>query len=158
MLERKGFDSTWRKWIQGCLSLVDYFVIVNGRPRGKFKGTRGLRQGDPLLPFLFTLVVDGLGRMIDKLVDQHRLDCFEVGKDKIKVSHLQFADDTLFFVKEDENNIRTLYSTMKIFCTVSGLKINFGKSTLLGINLEEANVTYLAYIVQCSVGTWPIKY
>ena len=82
----------------------------------------------------------------------------QVGRDKIKVSHLQFADDTLFFVKEDENNIRTLYSALKIFCSVSGLKINFGKSTILGINLEEADVTYLAEIVQCSVGNWPIKY
>ena len=138
VLERKGFHSRWRKWMRGCLSSVNYSVIVNGRPRGKFKGTRGLRQRDPLSPFLFTLVADGLGRMIDKLVDQHILDCFEVGIDKIKVSHLQFADDTLFFVKEDEINIRTLYSALKIFCSVSGLKINFGKSTLLGINLEEA--------------------
>ena len=79
MLERKGFVSTRRKWIRGCLSLVEYFVILNGRPRGKFKGIRGLRQSDPLSPVLFTLVVDGLGRMTDKLVNQNMVECLEVG-------------------------------------------------------------------------------
>ena len=158
VLERKGFVPTWRKWIRGSLNSVEYSVILNGRPRGRFKGTRGLRQGDPLSPFLFTLLAGGLGRLIDKLVGQNLVECFEVGRDKIKVSHLQFADDTLFFIREDENNIRTLFSALKIFSTVSGLNINFGKNTLLGINMEEKEVTYLANSVQCSVGSWPIKY
>ena len=158
MLQRKGFDPTWRNWIRGCLSTVDFSVILNGRLRDKFKGARGLRQGDPLSPFLFTLVVDALGRMIDKLVSQNMLECFEVGREKIKISHLQFADDTLFFVKENEDNLRTLNSALKIFCEVFGSKINFGKNTLLGINLQEEEVSYLAELVECSVGIWPIKY
>ena len=86
------------------------------------------------------------------------MECFEVGRDKIKVSHLQFADDTLFFIKEDENNIWTLFCALKIFSSLSGLKMNFGKSTLLGINLEAEEVAYLAGLVQCSVGAWSIKY
>ena len=83
--------------------------------RGKFKGTRGLRQGDPLSPFLFTLVADILGRMTDKLVSRNLVDCLEVGREKIKVLHLQFADDTLFFIKENDNNLRALYSALKVF-------------------------------------------
>ena len=86
------------------------------------------------------------------------VECLEIGRDQIKVSHLQFADDTLFSIKENENNITALYSALKIFCSVSGLKINFGKSILLGINLEEEEVAQLADLVQCSVGAWPIKY
>ena len=85
------------------------------------------------------------------------VECMEVGREKVKVSHLQFADDTLFFIRENENNIRTLYSTLKIFSSVSGLKINFSKSTLLGINLQEEEVVHLANLVECSVGVWPIK-
>ena len=103
-------------------------------------------------------MADVLGRLTDKLVSQDLVQCLELGKDKVKVSHLQFADDTLFFLKENEDNIRTLYSALKIFCTVSSLKINFGKSTLLGINLEEEEVGYLTALVECSVGVWPIKY
>ena len=96
---------------------------------------------------MFTLVADRLGRMTNKLVSQNMVECFEVGRDKVKVSHLQFTDDTLFFIKEEENNIQTLFSALKIFSSVSGLKINFGKSTLLGINLEEEEVAYLADLV-----------
>ena len=96
MLKKKGFDSTWRKWIQGCLSSLEYSVILNRRPRGKFRGTRGLRQGNPLSPFLFTLVADVLARKTDKLVSQDKVECLEVGRDKVKVSHFQFADDSFF--------------------------------------------------------------
>lgn len=85
MLEKKGFRERW-SWITGCLSSIFFSVMINGRPRGKVKGTRGLRQGDPLSPFLLIIVTDSLGRLVEK----SRVSVF--------MSHLQFADDTLFFV------------------------------------------------------------
>ena len=48
VLQKKNFGSKWRRWIKGCLSSVSYSVLINGRPRGKFRGFEGLRQGDPL--------------------------------------------------------------------------------------------------------------
>ena len=103
-------------------------------------------------------MADVLGRMTEKLVSQDLVDCLDVGRDKVKVSHIQFADDTLFFFKENKSNIRTLYSALKIFCSVLDLKINFGKSTLLGINLDKNEVHHLAELVEYSVGAWPTKY
>ena len=90
----------WRKWIWGCLSSVSYSILINGRPRGKFSRSRGLRQGDPLSPFLFIIVVDVLGRLVDKAIIDDAFKGFKVGKDKVEVSHLQFADDTflIFFL------------------------------------------------------------
>ncbi|CAL8157492.1 unnamed protein product [Prunus armeniaca] len=55
---RKGFGDRWRSWIRGCLETANFSVMINGRPRGKFRASRGLRQGDPLSHFLFTLVID----------------------------------------------------------------------------------------------------
>ncbi|CAL2260435.1 unnamed protein product [Prunus armeniaca] len=55
---RKGFGDRWRSWIRGCLETANFSVMINGRPRGKFRASRGLRQGDPLSHFLFTLVTD----------------------------------------------------------------------------------------------------
>ena len=58
VLEKKGFSPRWRKWMSGCLSSVSYAVLVTGSAKGWVKVSRGLRQGDPLSHFLFTLVAD----------------------------------------------------------------------------------------------------
>ncbi|KAL5572566.1 hypothetical protein UlMin_022163 [Ulmus minor] len=69
------------------------------------KDFRGLRQGDPLSPFLFILVADILGRMMDKAVSIGEVKGFKVGREEVVVSHLQFADDTLFLLDPDQTNI-----------------------------------------------------
>ena len=75
---------------------------------------------------------------------------FEVGRDKVMVSHLQFADDTLFFIKNDEHSLSNLLLLLEAFSLASGIKINLAKSQLLGINLEENSI--LARAVGCEVG------
>ena len=102
--------------------------MINGRPRGKFKGYKGIRQGDPLSPFLFTLVADGLSRLSTFASEKRMIRGCKVGKDKVEISHLQFADDILFFLEADEFVFDNLLKVLRIFCEVSGLKVNMGKS------------------------------
>ena len=88
VLQRKNFGSKWRSWIRGCLSSVSFSVLINGRPRGKFKGCKGLRQGNPLSPFLFTLVADGLSRLVERASEVGFVKGCKVGRDNLTITHL----------------------------------------------------------------------
>ena len=72
--------------MRGCLSSTSFVVLVNGNAKGWVKATRGLRQGDPLSPFLFTIVVDVLGRMMIRVEERGLLEGFIVGLGRISVS------------------------------------------------------------------------
>ena len=127
VLEKKGFSPKWRKWMSGCLSSVFYAILVNGSAKGWVKASRGLRQGDPLSPFLFTLVADVLSRILLRAEERNMLEGFRVGRNRIRVSHLQFADDTIFFSNTREQDLQTLNSLLLAFGHISGLKVNLDK-------------------------------
>jgi len=100
MMRRMGFHSKWIAWIRGCLESTTISVLVNGSPTSEFKPTRGLRQGDPLAPFLFLVVVEGLAGLVRQATKANLLKGVKVGFDEVDTCILQFADDT-FFVCQD---------------------------------------------------------
>lgn len=69
---------------------------------------------------------------------------FVVGKTKVEVSHLQFVDGTVFFLEPEENNFQWVVNILKIFCNMSGLKLNLDKSSISGINVDWVRLNYLA--------------
>ncbi|KAJ9693494.1 hypothetical protein PVL29_012324 [Vitis rotundifolia] len=158
VLEKKGFSPRWRKWMSGCLSSVFYAVLVNGNAKGWVKASRGLRQGDPLSPFLFTLVADVMSRMLLRAEERNLLEGFRVGRDRTRVSHLQFADDTIFFSNTREEELQTLKSLLLVFGHISGLKVNLDKSNLYGISLDQNHLSRLAEMLDCKAASWPILY
>ena len=88
VVERKGFNLKWRSWIRGYLSSSSFAILVNGNAKGWVKASRGLRQGDPLSPFLFTLVADVLSRLMIKAEEIGLTEGFFVGRDKTRVFFL----------------------------------------------------------------------
>ncbi|RVW56511.1 putative ribonuclease H protein [Vitis vinifera] len=158
VLEKKGFSPRWRKWMSGCLSSVSYAILVNGSAKGWVKASRGLRQGDPLSPFLFTLVADVLSRMLMRAEERNMMEGFRVGRNRTRVSHLQFADDTIFFSNSREEELQTLKRLLLVFGHISGLKVNLNKSSIYGINLDQALLSRLAEMLDCKASGWPILY
>ena len=147
MLERSGFSTKWRQWILFCLSTVRFSILINGSPCGFFGSSRGLRQGDPLSPLLFVLVMEALGRMLNKVVLEGRMSGFGVGNlegRSMTVSHLLFADDMLIFCKADLDQILILRMILIWFEAVSGLKINLGKSELFPVGVVNNIDLFLA--------------
>ncbi|RVW69982.1 putative mitochondrial protein [Vitis vinifera] len=93
---------------EGCLSSSSFAILVNGNAKGWVKASRGLRQGDPLSPFLFTLVADVLSRLMIRAEETGITEGFFVGRDRTRVSLLQFADDTIFFSKASWTSFKIL--------------------------------------------------
>ncbi|XP_071712584.1 uncharacterized protein [Rutidosis leptorrhynchoides] len=82
----------------------------------------------------------------------------DIGCDKIHLSHLQYADDTIFFGKWDVNNLRSLMNLLKCFELTSGLKVNYHKSNLFGVGVEPHEVEDMARLFGCNIGTFPFTY
>ncbi|XP_071728511.1 uncharacterized protein [Rutidosis leptorrhynchoides] len=97
VMEFMGFGVRWRHWIPSCLKSASISVLVNGSPTSEFKLERGVRQGDPLSPFLFILAAEGLNALTKAAVNSNLFVGCEISCDKICVSHLQYADDTIYF-------------------------------------------------------------
>ena len=117
MLQGCGFSEKLRKWIRYCISTVKFSVLINGSPSDFFGSSRGLRQGDPLSPLLFDIVMEALSRMLDVAASAGQFSSFSMGStagSSVMVSHLLFADDTLiffFFDKYHKNFNKTPPST-----------------------------------------------
>lgn len=107
-MQKKGFGNKWMNWIMGCLDHPHFSVMINGSSKGFFPSSRGLRQGDPLSPLLFTLVADGFSALISMAIEKRIIKGFDSSSSGLSVSHLQFVDDTICFVEVSLDQIVNL--------------------------------------------------
>ena len=150
----------WRGWIKTCVTFVCFSVLVNGFPKGFFGSSRGLRQGDPLSPLLFLLIMEVLSRLLKKSEECNLIRGFQVGfvnSVGVRISHLLFADDTILFCDASRDQLPSIRLVLSCFQAFTGLKINVGKSEIVPVG-EVNNLDALANILQCRVGSLPMKY
>jgi hypothetical protein len=133
-------------------------ILVNGSPTEEINIQRGLKQGDPLAPFLFLLVAEGLGGLMKKAVELNRFKGFKVGNRGVVVSHLQYADDTLCLGEATLENLWTLKAILRGFELVSGLKVNFSKSRIMGVNVPHDFLRLASIFLSCRTSTIPFTY
>lgn len=121
MLKRLGFYPKWIAWIQDCLKSASVSILINGSPLADFIPQRGLRQGDPLAPLLFNIVVEGLNGMMREAMERNMLQGFLVGREKVEINILQYADDTIFFGVASMENVRVFKVLLRSFELASRL-------------------------------------
>lgn len=91
MLKKMGFGFKWIRWIEFCIKTVKYSVLVNRGPVGFFSPQKGLRQRDPLSPFLFILATEGLTRILDKTKQLQWIQAFQVGRDPLNTINISLS-------------------------------------------------------------------
>jgi len=137
MLHRLGVCGKWIEWVKACLESSLISVLVNGSATQEFKPRKGLRQGDPLAPFLFLIVAKGLAGVVRKEVEKELLQILTVGDKQVKVNMLQYADDTLFFCKASPQNAFVIKVMLNCFELVSRLTVNYMKSRIGGVGCNQ---------------------
>ncbi|GJZ99613.1 putative RNA-directed DNA polymerase, eukaryota, reverse transcriptase zinc-binding domain protein [Tanacetum coccineum] len=95
ILDSFGFGNKWCSWIKACLNSSRASILINGSPTSEFSIKRGLRQGDPLSPFLFILVMEGLHNAFEEAVGNGLITGVNIKNSTINVSHLFYADDVM---------------------------------------------------------------
>ena len=154
-----GFSSNWIKWITQCVNTVSYSVLINASPTKPFKPLRGLRQGDPLSPYLFLLCANVLSCALLKQESSHYLKGLKIGRTNQYLSHLLFVDDSFLFFKNEKTSPITIQNTLAWYCRISGQSINLEKSELFCTpNMTQQDKASLANLLSVKLVSNPGKY
>ncbi|GJZ19911.1 RNA-directed DNA polymerase, eukaryota [Tanacetum coccineum] len=157
VLNAFGFGSRWRSWIQGSLNSGKASVLVNGSPTSEFQFHRGLKQGDPLAPFLFILIMESLHLSFNRAVEAGIFTGLRID-DALTISHLFYADDAIFIGEWSKENLKGILNILNCFSLLSGMSINLKKSHILGLGIRGSIVSEAAVSLGCSVMKTPFNY
>ncbi|KAK9931693.1 hypothetical protein M0R45_018961 [Rubus argutus] len=131
VLTRLGFAAHWISIIMQCVTTVRYSFIVNGKSRGYITPSRGLRQGDPLSPFLFLLCTEGFSSLLTQKATLGLLQGVSICASAPPVHHLLFADDSLLFARTSLADCDHIKQVLYTYELASGQKVNFTKSSIV---------------------------
>lgn len=151
-----GIPSKFVQWISECISTASFTVAFNGTTGGNFTSTKGLRQGDPLSPYLFVLVMEVFSSLLQSRFDSGYIHYHPRASD-LKLSHLMFADDVMIFFDGGSSSLHGVTEALDDFASWSGLRINPQKSQLFCAGVDEIEA-FTMYQYGYATGTFPVRY
>ena len=113
-----------------CVTFVTYSVLINGEEKGNITPKRGLRQGNPLSPFLFDLCTEGLSHLLNKAESTGAIEGIKLSEDGPAIHHMFFADDSLLMVKATDEQYTNIRRILKVYEENSGQMISLAKSSI----------------------------
>ncbi|KAL5704561.1 hypothetical protein ACHQM5_022969 [Ranunculus cassubicifolius] len=128
VLKKFGFSQWWIDRVMFCVTSASFSVSFNGGIYGHLKPTRGLRQGDPLSPYLFILCSEVLSLHLQELQENGQIKGISLGRDVAPINHLMYADDLLIFGKCELDQLSVIKHLLQWYCQASGQAINIQKS------------------------------
>ncbi|CAN1159330.1 LINE-1 retrotransposable element ORF2 protein [Linum perenne] len=157
MLVAMGFPGRYIRWIMVCFNSTRFSVNLNGSLFGYFPAKRGLRQGDPISPYLFVIAMQGLDYLFSEAAANNLFQYHPQCKN-IKLTHICFADDLLVFTKANVTAITQVTVIMDLFHQASGLQLNPDKSDLYMAGVNRTIAGQIAAVAEFREGQLPMKY
>lgn len=145
-LQTLGLPERIQDVIFHCISSANMSINWHGSPMGNIKSSQGIRQGDPISPYLFVLCLEKLGHKINDAINNGAWIPFSFGRgDSPKISHMCFADDIILVAEASVNQVEVMKGILQDFCAVAGQKINLAKSQVFfSLNTSEELATSLS--------------
>ena len=114
--------------VMNCIESAKLNILWNGEPMEAFQPSRGIRQGDPLSPYLYVLCMERLSHLIDREVQLGSWKPVRASRNGPPISNLAFADDLILFSEASVEQAEIMMNCLSTFCGVSGSKVNVDKS------------------------------
>ena len=140
IMRKMDFNERWISLMMVCVKSVTYSVLVNGESCGMIHPTRGIRQGDPLSPFLFLLCTEGLNGLIKHVERSGDIHGFSLCRRGPKLTHLLFADDSLLFCRATMEECGKVLELLSKYEEASGQKVNKSKTSIFFSKTTNAEV------------------
>jgi hypothetical protein len=156
MLQYRNFPTRWRNWLSVLLSTSASLVRINGVQGAWIKHFCGLRQGDPLSPYLFILAIDTIQQILQKATDEGLLTPI---RDRVCIVRLSlYADDAVLFVNPTQQDVDNLLEIMRHFGRSTGLCMNMAKSSVLPIRCGQVNLDQILSNFPREISSFPTTY
>jgi len=130
IMRRMGFASKWCSLIMQCITTVHFSILINGQPTEKFTPSRGIRQGDPISPYLFIICAEALSSLLSQVAISGWLPGVPTSPKGPCLNHLFFADDSLLFCRATPRDWGRLSSLLEYYKKASGQQLNKEKTSI----------------------------
>ncbi|XP_074278340.1 putative mitochondrial protein AtMg01250 [Silene latifolia] len=152
MLNALKFPPHFTNLLMECVTSPHYSLSLNGESFGYFKGKMGLRQGDPLSPLLFSICMEYLTRIFNRMKDIDGFKHHPLCK-KMNLTHLCFADDLLVFFRGDWESMVVTIRAFNTFSAASGLRMNKQKSNVYGNGMPREILEQFSLVFGLKIGS-----
>ena len=151
------FSSMFIDWISACITTPRFSILVNGGLVGYFRRCKGVRQGDPLSPYIFVLTMNVLSRLLDAAIS-HKVFMYHPKCKKVSLTHLCFADDLLIFSKGNISSIEGIQNILKTFYQFSRLQLNCSKNEIFSTGINSDKLLEIQQMIGFKLGALPVRY